>query len=254
MKSIYLQGILLFSLFLMDNYGFAQTTGIQSGSVYTLKSKTHNKLLNVSDASMDNGAAINTWNDTKSDAQRWIVKLVDKDLYTLTNVASGKLLHSAAISADSIPLVQTENVNNENIKFSIKKLGGEIYCSKAPNLNDALNILSIGVDAININLTNFTNSDAQKWVFQKTNAQPLAPTAAIAEKVFDAWYAQYQIETFKGFWDRAEMMEILLDSYEVTKDRKYLTKFGAMYENFLSQHTGDWMYNKFNDDIAWAAI
>ncbi|MGY3052114.1 putative alpha-1,6-mannanase (GH76 family) [Pedobacter sp. UYEF25] len=95
---------------------------------------------------------------------------------------------------------------------------------------------------------------ARKWLFPKSDLQPADSVNVIAEKTFDAWYTQYHIETFKGFWDRAEMMEIILDSYEVTKDRKYLTKFDAMYKNFLSQHTGDWMYNKFNDDIAWAAI
>ncbi|WP_285010857.1 glycoside hydrolase family 76 protein [Pedobacter faecalis] len=80
------------------------------------------------------------------------------------------------------------------------------------------------------------------------------PTPKIAKKIFDAWYTQYNIEKFKGFWDRAEMMEIVLDAYEVTGDKAYLKKFDAMYLNFIEQHTGDWMYNKFNDDIAWIAI
>jgi len=35
---------------------------------------------------------------------------------------------------------------------------------------------------------------------------------AIAKEISDAWYCQYEIETFKGFWDRAEMMEIVIDA------------------------------------------
>ncbi len=94
---------------------------------------------------------------------------------------------------------------------------------------------------------------AQTTTKDGTN-QEIVFTPATAKKIFDAWYTQYEIETFKGFWDRAEMMEIVLDAYEVTKDKQYLTKFDAMYKNFLAQHTGDWMNNKFNDDIAWASI
>ncbi|RYD99018.1 MAG: hypothetical protein EOP54_05585 [Sphingobacteriales bacterium] len=99
----------------------------------------------------------------------------------------------------------------------------------------------------------FNQTFAQE--FQKKGAnEKTVPSTAIAKKMFDAWYKQYNIETFKGFWDRAEMMEIVLDAYEVTKDKRYLTKFDVMYQNFIAQHTGDWMDNKFNDDIAWISI
>lgn len=95
---------------------------------------------------------------------------------------------------------------------------------------------------------------SQKSGLQNDDAGKQIPNAKTAAKIFDAWYTEYQIETFKGFWDRAEMMEIVLDAYEVTKDKKYLAKFDAMYKNFVVQHKEDWMYNKFNDDIAWIAI
>lgn len=255
MKSYHLLGLSVLALFSITNDGLAQAPGIASGSIYTLKSKTNSELLNVKDAAMDNGAAINTWPDTKSDAQRWVVKHVDKDVYTLTNVASGKLLHGAAAPADSVAVDQTENTDTDNVEWTIKSAGNGIYYLRAADANYALNLHQAGnADGTIVNLSKSVNKDVQKWVFQKESAQPLAPTAAIADKVFNAWYTQYQIETFKGFWDRAEMMEILLDAYEVTKDKKYLAKFDAMYENFLVQHKGDWMYNKFNDDIAWAAI
>lgn len=95
---------------------------------------------------------------------------------------------------------------------------------------------------------------SQKTGLQNNVVGKQIPDPTTAAKIFDAWYNQYQIETFKGFWDRAEMMEIVLDAYEVTKDKEYLAKFDAMYQNFVVQHKEDWMYNKFNDDIAWIAI
>ena len=70
--------------------------------------------------------------------------------------------------------------------------------------------------------------------------QDAAPTATIADQVFEAWYTQYGVETGKGFWDRAEMMEILLDAYEVTKNTKYITRFNNMYNNFILINNADW--------------
>ena len=78
---------------------------------------------------------------------------------------------------------------------------------------------------------------------------------AVADKIFDAWYTGYDIESVKGFfWDNAEMMEIVLDAFEVTKDPKYKTRFEAMYKNFILKNGSDWQDNKYNDDIAWMVL
>ena len=98
MKSFIFRTVLLVFFFVNADFGFAQTTGITSGAIYTIKSKLSNKLLNVSNASMDNNANVDCWTNTGSDAQRWIVTNVGKSVYTLANVASGKLLHIACIT------------------------------------------------------------------------------------------------------------------------------------------------------------
>jgi predicted alpha-1,6-mannanase (GH76 family) len=85
--------------------------------------------------------------------------------------------------------------------------------------------------------------------------QDVPPTAAITDKVFAAWYNTFNIEAVNGFfWDNAEMMEVVLDAYEVTKDNKYKTMFEAMYKNFIAKNGADWQDNKYNDDIAWAVL
>lgn len=255
MKKSLISTILLIIAFSSINC-FAQTSAISSGSIYTVKAKTNNKLLDVHNAAMESEGLINTWTNTQSDAQRWIVKHISKDRYTLKNVGSGKLLHSSKISVDSAVIDQVEDTETDGITWIIKKTANGVYSMISADYPEYyLSVNSdILADGAKVNLKKSSKSDQQQWIFKKEEPQEVLPNAAIADKVFNAWYNQYQIETFKGFWDRAEMMEIILDAYEVTKDKKYLTKFDLMYDNFILQHKEDWMYNKFNDDIAWAAI
>lgn len=75
-----------------------------------------------------------------------------------------------------------------------------------------------------------------------------------AMQTFDVWYREYDLENRKGFWDQAEMMEVVLDAYEVTKSPIYLERFDKLYKHFITLHREDWMYNEFNDDITWAVL
>jgi predicted alpha-1,6-mannanase (GH76 family) len=89
--------------------------------------------------------------------------------------------------------------------------------------------------------------------FGQTNVDP--SPRVIADKVFKAWYTAFNIESVQGFfWDSAEMLEIVLDAYDVTKDPEYKTMFEAMYKNFILKNGSDWQNNKYNDDIAWMVL
>lgn len=56
------------------------------------------------------------------------------------------------------------------------------------------------------------------------------------------------------FWPRAEIMEIAVDAWEKTGDRKYLELFGQMYQGFIKDYGEDWSSNEYNDDIMWMTI
>jgi len=255
MNSFYLRISILLFFFSDAANTFAQTVGITSGAIYTLKSKENNKLLDVRNASLDNGAVVDYWTDTKSDAQRWKITSVGKGVYTLTNVASGKLLHMAGTPTDTVKVDQYDNTNSDDVRWNIRKAGNGYYLKPSANLKFSVNSSAVDIaDGTNVSLSRFSVKDSQKWIFQKEELQDAAPTAATADKIFEAWYTQYKIETGKGFWDRAEMMEILLDAYEVTKDVKYINRFKTMYDNFITDNKTDWMYNKYNDDITWAVL
>jgi len=255
MKKLLISTTLLIIIFNSINC-LAQNSGISSGSIYTIKSKTSNKLLDVHNASMENKGLVNTWTNTQSDAQRWVIKQITKDRYTLTNLGSGKLLHTSNVTVDSAVVDQVEDNVTGGVTWIIKKSAKGIYnLTSADSPEYFLSVISDNhADGARVSLKKSSRIDQQQWIFNKEEPLEVSPSVAIADKVFNAWYNQYNIETFKGFWDRAEMMEIILDAYEVTKDRKYLEKFDLMYDNFILQHKEDWMYNKFNDDIAWAAI
>ncbi|WP_179414565.1 glycoside hydrolase family 76 protein [Mucilaginibacter sp. E4BP6] len=246
--------LLILPLVISSGDCFAQTGKIRSGGIYTLKSKWSGKLLDVSNASIDNNASVDCWTDTKSDAERWKVTSIGNNTYILTNVASGKLLHINVTSTDSPKVDQYGGIVNNDVKWKIEKTENKLYHLISLGNPDFSLSLNSGVqDGAKVNLTRSSGGDAQKWYFQEATQHAFS-SASIADKSFTAWYTKYGVDTAKGFWDKAEMMEIVLDALEVTKDVKYEAIFNTMYNNFIIHNKTDWMYNKYNDDITWAVL
>jgi len=188
MNSFYLRISILLFFFSDAANTLAQTVGITSGAIYILKSKENNKLLDVRNASLDNGAVVDYWTDTKSDAQRWKITSVGKGVYILTNVASGKLLHIAGIPSDTVKVDQHDNTNNNDVRWNIRKAGNKYYLKPSANLKFSVNSSAVDIaDGTNVSLSRFSVKDSQKWIFQKEALQDAAPTAATADKIFEAW-------------------------------------------------------------------
>jgi predicted alpha-1,6-mannanase (GH76 family) len=266
MKPFRFKTVVFLSLVLLFNSGIclSQTAGITSGAIYAIASKAGGKLLDVANSSMANGGNVDTWTDTKSDAERWVVASVDNNLYTLTNVGSGNLLHIAsATPANSVNVNQNSNTNNNTVKWSIVDVGGGYYqLTTAANTNFALTLLN-GTDSNGANVALWTTStdSTQQWLFQMQTAQDAAPTAAIADSMFSSWKAvNYYKNTAggqvrnEGFWVTAEIMEIVDDAYEVTGLAKYKDMFTEMYNGFIGSHGTNWMGNSYNDDISWIVL
>lgn len=117
------------------------------------------------------------------------------------------------------------------------------------SLQKAITILIILLAQKHIALAQFNNSEKGQSLKSVSIHKKVA-----AKQTFDAWYREYDLENRKGFWDQAEMMEVVLDAYEVTKDPIYIARFKKLYKNFIAIHKEDWMYNNFNDDIVWATL
>ena len=241
--------------------GLSQTAGITSGAIYTLQSKASNKLLNVSNSSNDYGANVDCWTDTGSDSERWIATWVSDSTYTLTNVASAKFLHVTSTPANSINVDQYPNTTN--IKWIIAAAGdGSFYLKASSNKKFALNLNAGGTtDGTNVNVFQWSVTDAQKWTFTAEVAKDIAPSASVADQVYTSWKANYydtrtgnEVVKGEGFWGEAEIMEIILDAYEATGNTKYKTQFAQMYNLFITKEGSDWTWNEYNDDITWMAI
>jgi hypothetical protein len=247
----------LLTIFFANTFdGLSQTAGITSGAIYTIRSKAGGRLLNVSNSSLENGANVNCWTNTGSDAEKWLLTCIGNSVYTLANVASGKLLHISTNAADSVNVDQYSDTGNDDVRWIIKKAGqGSFYLRSAANPGFSLNLHAADTaEGANVDLAVSSAEHQQRWSFQKVVQQAAAPVGE-ADKVFEAWQNSYNVVSVKGyFWDNAEMMEVVLDALEVTKDPKYKTLFEAMYRNFIAKNGADWQNNKYNDDIAWAVL
>ncbi|WP_438433208.1 RICIN domain-containing protein [Gorillibacterium sp. sgz500922] len=74
---------------------------IQSGHVYKLTNVNSNKVLGVSDMSLNDGANAVQWGDTGTSDHEWKIDRLSSGYYKLTNMNSGKVLGIAGMTGDS---------------------------------------------------------------------------------------------------------------------------------------------------------
>lgn len=237
--------------------------GLESGGIYEIRARSTGRLLNVSHSSLSDGANVDTWTDTDSDAMRWVVTSLGQAAYTLTNVGTDKLLHVAGDAAQEANVDQVGAVDDDSVRWLITDEGDGSH-SLRPAANEALRLDLDGggdSDGANVWLWEDNGSDPQRWIFQRVEGQDVAPTIALANTAMASWKAKYYVLdengghiANEGFWGVAEMMEMVLDAYEVTGDVQYRTMFEELYEGFLHDEGTDWLWNDFNDDIMWITI
>lgn len=74
------------------------------------------------------------------------------------------------------------------------------------------------------------------------------------EKDGRAWHAKDTDGGKADFWTRAEMMEMVLDAYERTRNPQQIEMFAKLLRGFIADHGKTWERNEFNDDIMWMVI
>jgi predicted alpha-1,6-mannanase (GH76 family) len=69
-----------------------------------------------------------------------------------------------------------------------------------------------------------------------------------------AWFKEATAGGKVSFWMRAEEMEMELDAYERTGNRRQFDMFTKLFHGFVADHGADWTHNEYNDDIMWIVI
>ncbi len=69
-----------------------------------------------------------------------------------------------------------------------------------------------------------------------------------------AWHTKAADGKKADFWNRAELMEMVLDVFERTKNPQHMAMFTKLFRGFLADHGRTWERNEFNDDIMWMVI
>jgi len=92
-------------------------------------------------------------------------------------------------------------------------------------------------------------------------------TSADADAVFAAYTKAFYVTNHNSaifasttdggktfFWERAEELEMVLDTYQRTTNPACLAVFTNVYNGFIAEHGKTWEQNEFNDDVMWMVI
>ena len=255
----------------------AATAGITNGATYTIVSAYNGKAITQTDLSTFYANCV-VWNtDAMSDLARWTLKETG-DYYNITNVVSGKSIKiTGKNSGDNMDL--NGNDNSDNYRWKLVPITSGTYSgcyyivSAVKNDNGEEEYAEIisdddkkDKDGAQVRLWTKAKSvdyePRQIWRIQKSDAENLSFTEAMADKALEAFKNKYYVKNSTtgydslggGFWGIAEVMEAMLDGYETTGKSIYRDMFQNTYKDFIARNGDYWSNNDFNDDIAWAVL
>ncbi|MDR0863882.1 MAG: carbohydrate-binding protein [Candidatus Symbiothrix sp.] len=263
---------LLSILLLVFFTNWIQATDIIDGVVYKITTcSAGNKTLSVKNSALEYLAPVVTWTDTDVNAQRWrVTKDETGDYYYLTNIYSGKVLHMNGNAATVGAVVNQYNfATSKSCKWEITPVEGNedgFYITQSLLLNGEKIYLEVAGSSESSSISLYQkktedNASRQIWKFEAVEKEPNVFTATVRDKIMQDWKNQYykpatvgHIFAPGGWWDDAEMLEIILDAYETTSDAAHQEMFEELYSNFIARNRSNWLYNEYNDDIAWMVI
>ncbi len=152
-------------------YQGQSSPNIVSGGIYTLTAKCSGKVLDVKDASYDDGAKMQQWTNYSANNQRFRIDDMGGGYYKLTAVHSGKLLDVPYASTErGVQLQQCYDNGNDAQRWQIIDVGGGYYklISKASGLAMDVSNSSTADGAVVQQWTD-NGTDAQKWYLTRVN-------------------------------------------------------------------------------------
>lgn len=136
-----------------------------TNGVYTITSAASNLAVDITNASLSNGARVQMWNKNGSVAQQWQITRQTDGFYTIQNPTSGKYLDVLNASRDSGTDVQIfSDTNSCAQKWAIQRVGSNLSilsaCSgKALDIRGGL----VSTPGTKLQIYDSNNSGAQLW-------------------------------------------------------------------------------------------
>lgn len=261
----------IFSLFLLLVLsGYTYASDIVSGKTYKVfMPASGNKSLTVRNSSLASDAEVITWTETNVNAQRWIVSADNENKYQFANAYTGKILYRKGTATDGAKISQYDKNELSAGKWEILPVDGKqdfyhiIQMDRTGNNRLYLEALNNGEGALLElhTIKSGLDADRQMWKLEEVNAEPNYFTTVVRDEMMRGFRAKYYKKAPSGYvlgnggwWGDAEMFEVVLDAYETTGNSQHEEMFRQLYINFTSRNGTDWLYNDFNDDIAWMVI
>ncbi len=252
----------------------AAVSGITNNGTYTIVNVYNGKALTQTDMSTFYANAV-VWNTSAiSNLSRW--KLTERDsYYSFTNIGSDKSMKICGTSAGSTCDFNGYD-NSNNYKWALEPItsgtySGCFYIRSAVKSSNGQDLYAEVKQADNdnsdgaqvaLNTKASDESTRQIWRISASTAEDNTFTEANANTMVSAFRNKY----FKkndttgydtlggGFWGIAEVMEGMLDGYELTGQSTYKDMFVGTFNDFVARNGDYWTSNNYNDDITWASI
>lgn len=245
---------------------------IENGKVYAIVPVTDTtKALFVANAATKAGTPINIWTNTHVPAQQWrAVKSANSNTYSFRNLYSGKYLTYSSSRPQGSGMSQ-EAALSDRTRFLMRAVDADNNVYRMRLANNTLQAPGTADGSLPVLATNDADNNMQEWRLVEvdhyyTDFCPEARNEMMAAflKQFIQVHNGNLLSLSKGGWGEAEMMEVLLDAYEETRNDVYKTLFQKIYAYFKQgvgdywdkggQNGYDWFGYDFNDDVAWMVI
>ncbi|GAB1415470.1 hypothetical protein MASR2M117_08760 [Paludibacter sp.] len=253
---------------LLSSFIFQVIFSINPGAVYKISiGYTGNRVISVENSSIDNNAKVFLWTNTNVNSQRWRAIDAGDGRFYFENLYSGKMLQSQG----SIQIVQNSYNTSDSFKWRLESVPGKtdmyyIYNNQQAGCLELVNGTDVNNDGSPLRFftKDVTDNSRQIWKFEEVEDSPNEITPSMRFSMMQSWKNRYfnWLKTSTGFWGEAECLEIILDAYETTGKEEYKQMFEEAYAHFVSGTGGwgaygngkNWMWNEFNDDVAWAVL
>lgn len=266
--------LVTFLIFILSAVCFSKAAGIVSGTVFRISTTyTGNKTLMVENSALDNGKQVSVWTETGTNSQRWRITSAEDGAFYIDNAYTGKRL----LRQSNISIAQSALNTSSAYQWTLIPITGVGYddcyyiTNKTGETDYVLELVpgaAIDKDAAPVRLAEKSNEKLprQIWKIEQTQDIPNEVTIAMQGAMMDGWanrHFKWLSEETTGIWGEAECLEIILDAYETTGQKKYKEMFETAYAYFVSGNGGwnvqgngkDWCsWNAYNDDVTWAVL